>query len=224
MVSRERACLGDGNHQRRHGRGGGYRAAADRHRAHLFQLALDFCSYRRPGADLGVVVDQVIFFAGGSSGAEPGGTQPVCFHSFRFHAEDALERSASDSRVVGVGECQIPERCGLVFLSFLASEISLRRPRIRREGRRNLRLDSVRRGRNWLPSGRLVFKLSRKTRVLVGRGQKAGPRTERRGHAFDPAGSAASRGLGACDIQSGVLRTAILVHAGNGSSHRPLPC
>ena len=104
----------------------------------LFQLALDFCGYRRPGADLGVVVDQVIFFAGGSSRAEPGGTQPVCFRSFRFHAEDALERSASDSRVVGVGECQIPERCGLVFLSFLASEISLRRARIRREGRRNL--------------------------------------------------------------------------------------
>ncbi len=62
-----------------------------------------------------------------------------------------------------------------------------------------------------------------KRHFSLNRRQKARTWIERGGDAVDPPGSAASRCVGSCNIQSGVFRTAVLVNHGDGSSHDLFP-
>ena len=63
-------------------------------------------------------------------------------------------------RGLGPRRREVPHRRRVVLLSVLAAEVSLRRPRLRREAGRLLRVDSVRRRRCRQPDRRLVFELA----------------------------------------------------------------
>ena len=71
----------------------------------------------------------------------------------------ALDSSFSCSRNMGIGERQISQRCGLVLLSLLASEIPLRRTRLRHKGNRLVCVDAQRRGWNRLSAGWRILEL-----------------------------------------------------------------
>ncbi len=135
-----------------------------------------------------------------------------------FCAEDTLDGFAAHSRSLGIGDCEISERRGVVFLSFLAAEISLRRSGLRHQGSRQACVDSLCGGGRWMLAGRFVFELSGAARFFAGCGAQSGAGIERGGDAASFARSARARVLGDRDFQPGVFRAAIVVHAGDGAA------
>ena len=161
--SRRRALDGDGHHQRRHRGRRRHRAAADRagHHRRLDWRWVFFVT--GASASLWTVWWWRYYPPDAASAARrrPNATSwPRCI------AADAARSAAPPWLALlqlraGLGprRREVPERRGLVFLPVLAAEVSLRRARLRHQGGRLLRVDSVRRGRRRLPARRLALEL-----------------------------------------------------------------
>src|SRR5215472_4324389 len=95
--------------------------------------------------------------------------------------------SAFVYRGMGASFGKVFERCRLVLLSVLASQVPLRCARVRCKTRRLLRLDSLRRLWSRMPRGRLVFQLVAAPKSLSHVCAKDGARAQRGGYAGGPA-------------------------------------
>ena len=124
---------------------------------------------------------------------------------------------------LGPGRRQVPERRGLVFLPVLAAEIPLRRARVRHQGGRRVRLDSLRGGRHRLPDGRLALELSPDAQPAARSGPQDRARAERGGDACRVVRAERAGRLGARHLQPRLFRPAVVVDAGDDPADRPLP-
>src|SRR5487761_416223 len=119
---------------------------------------------------------------------------------------------------MGIGNREISERCSVVFLSFLAAEISLRRTRIRYQERGRAGMDSLCCGGNRMPGWRKFLKPPCAAPFLAWRGPENCAGAERRNDAVYPACSTCAHFLGTGDIQPRVLWPAIVVNSGHGAA------
>ena len=163
VVSGPRALHRHGHRQRRDSRRWSRRAAAARAGGHARGLACGLLPHRGDRSCVGVlVVDRVP-----AARAPPAARQRRAIPACAGHrggpvarAAAALARPAAAAPDVGTRRCQVPERRGLVLLPVLAAEVPLRCARLRHQGGRGIRLDSVRRRRRRLSRGRIALELA----------------------------------------------------------------
>src|ERR1700683_3427962 len=118
MVPNARARDGDGHHQCRDRGGGRDRASSDCTHSWLHELALDLSRPRWSRFALDCLVEVVV-----SSSDNPRKRDGAI--GGRLFEALPVGQAVSYPRDLGTGDRQISERCGLVLLPFLASEISL---------------------------------------------------------------------------------------------------
>src|SRR5215475_13696075 len=127
--------------------------------------------------------------------------------------------SAADTAAgTAVSFCEVSERCGLVFLPFLASEVSVRCTRIRHQGGWRVCVDSLCFFRGWQPVWRMVLERIDPARIHPEFFTQGGLGAERGGHAVHPVYYPRAGVPGADAVQYRFLRPAIVVHAGDDST------
>src|ERR1700690_2984900 len=168
MVSREGTRHFDGHHQWRHRRWRRCCAAIDRLNFGIYELAMDFLHNRSYRPALDCVVAAYIF-----SSTRPLETeQPRARENSArdgdsiLGPQNSLGAALAHSRSVGTRDCKVPQRWGMVFLPFLAAEISLRCARLRYQGSRQAH-NSLRGNGRRLPSRRIILKLSGASRFFA---------------------------------------------------------
>ena len=203
MDSAPPAIDGDGDHQCGDRGWIGAGAAADRHNS----------------ADGGW---RMVFFAAGAVGfawviwwsiSYRGNSNDFDCHSGCTADRPAIvvRGCAGHAQGSGAGLRQVHERFGLVLLSVLAAEVSLRRARLRREARELLCVDTLCGVGSRELSGRMAVQRSAEAGAVAGFLAKICTRPERAIHAGGDAGAARAGWLGARVVQHCVFLPAVLV-------------
>ena len=116
-----------GHHQCRHRGGGGGCSSIDCAGLGLRELAMDFLPHRCSRAAVDRLVEIGLFPTGRTPQAQRNRARKNTTGRaiLRFRDKNTVASFAPNPRGVGTRHRQVPQRCGLVFLPFLAAEVPL---------------------------------------------------------------------------------------------------